>query len=208
MDCYHVASRAEQRGALAGLLLGHAHRDGDNFFIQHAPARRRYLEVKQRLLTDITRQRVSVCESVTPRGRAVLRLQPRAIPLTRVLMQRLYQGRRRAIQRSFLDWLTPLGMTLWFLDRGTRTWKKRTDGSVRALELTFKVEATLAEAEAIATYFREVWELSWGLRRDRRGYSLRAGSHVGRAFLAAITPWVPACMLNQVTPSYNTTATT
>jgi len=204
---FHVASRVEQRGAIAGLLLGNARRNGDNFFIQHSPARRDYLEVKQRLLADLTRQRASIREVTAPQG-PLLRLQPKATPLIRVLIQRLYQGDRRVIQRSFLDLLTPLGVTLWFLDRGTRTWKKRPDGTIRALELVFKVDASSAEAAAIAAYFRDVWQVSWGLLQSRRGYRLRAGSQVGRAFLDAIAPWVPACMRDRATSSYNTTATT
>ncbi|NJK99850.1 MAG: DNA endonuclease [Spirulinaceae cyanobacterium SM2_1_0] len=205
---FDVTSRVEQRGVIAGMLLGHARRNGDNFFIQHPPQQRDYVEFKQCLLANLTRQGVKVCEQVTSEGDGWFRLQPKAMPLTRVLIQRLYQGDRRVIQRSFLDLLTPLGVAIWFLDRGTRTWKKRADGTVRSLEIVFKVNVPLAEAEAIATYFREVWQLRWGLLRGQRGYRLRAGSQVGRAFLTAIAPWVPACMLDRITPSYNGTATT
>ncbi len=205
---FNVTSRVERRGVLAGLLLGRSRRNGDNFFIQHAPQYYDYLAFKQRLLAAIAAQPLTIYECRTPQGRRLWRLQPPAMPLTRVLIQRLYRGRRRAIERSFLDLLTPLGLAIWFLDCGCRTWKKRADGSVRALEVVFKVDCSRPEATAIATYLQDTGGWRWGLLRSRRGYRLRAGSQVGRAFLETIVPWVPVCMLDKVSPSYNTTATT
>jgi len=204
---YHVSSKPEQRGILTGMLLGVSRRNGNNFWIQHSDAQIEYVRFKQALLAQITRKGGAVSEKITPKGHRVWRIQPKQIPLTRVLIQQLYSGRDRAISHRFLNWLTPQGIAIWFLDCGSKSFKRR-NGRIHALEVYLNTHLSRKDNEIIVAYFAQVWGIHWGVIRHRNHYRLRLGTQAGKAFLAFLAPYVPPCMLAKIQTSSNTKAAT
>lgn len=189
------------------MLLGDGHRSLNNFFIQHSAEREDYILYKKEVLEQITRRPVHVRRWETKEGCGLIRIEPKLIPLTRVLVNKLYSGGAKTITRKFLNLLTPQGIAIWFADRGAKSFKKK-DGNVRALEVTLNTYISKEENEIIVSYFSEVWEFKWGLNRSNGAYRLRMGTKEGKRFLAFITPFVPESMLYKVQTSLNITATT
>jgi hypothetical protein len=204
---FHVASKVAQRGVLVGMLLGQGKRNQNNFFIPHRATQETYVLFKQQLLEQITQQPVSIRRQPTHRGDELLRLEPKLIPLTRVLVQKLYCGDIKTVTPKFLNLLTPAGIAIWFLDRGSKSFKKK-DGKIHALDVYLNTKLSRVENEIIIDYFSEIWGFKWGLSKTSDAYRLRMGTQEGKRFLAFITPYIPDSLRHKVETSSNITATT
>ncbi len=204
---FHVASKVEQRGVLVGMLLGQGKRNQNNFYISHRATQENYVLFKKQLLEQITQQPVSIRPRTTHRGEQLLCLEPKLIPLTRVLVKKLYCGGIKTVTPKFLNLLTPAGIALWFLDRGSKSFKKR-NGKIHALELYLNTNLSQWENEIIIDYFSEIWGFKWGLSKTADSYRLRMGTQEGKRFLDFITPYVPDSLRYKVQTSSNVTATT
>lgn len=204
---YNVSSKIEQRGILAGLLLGDGRRNQQNFFIQMSSKHEEYLLFKKELLEQITGKSVSLRRWSTTKGDDQIRLDPKLIPLTRVLVQRLYQAGTKTITRQFLHFLTPQGIAIWFMDDGSKSFPKK-DGNVHALTLKLNTYLSKEQNEIIVAYFAEVWGFQWGLSKAKSLYRLRMGTKEGKRFLAFIRPYIHDSMLYKVQTALNRTATT
>lgn len=204
---YNVSSKVEQRGILAGLLLGDGKRNQNNFFIQNSSKYEEYLLFKKKLLEQITGKSVSIRRWSTTKGYEQIRLEPKLIPLTRVLVKRLYQAGTKTITRTFLNVLTPQGIAIWFMDDGSKSFQKK-DGKVHALTLSLNTYLSKEQNEIIVAYFAEVWGFKWGLSKAKGLYRLRMGTKEGKRFLAFIRPYIHDSMLYKVQTSLNRTATT
>lgn len=205
---YHVSSKVEKRGVLVGILLGNAYKRQNNFYIQHPAFQEDYVLFKQRLLEQITQKPVSLYSRFTKKGDRLLCLEPKLIPLIRVLVKKRFPGGTQKITREILELLTMPGIALWFLDKGSKSLKK--NGKIHGLEITLNTRISQAENELIIAYFSEVWEIKWGLIKGKNSYRLRMGTKAGKEFLERIRPYVPETMLYKVETetSSNVTATT
>ncbi|MEC4892913.1 MAG: DNA endonuclease [Oscillatoria sp. PMC 1050.18] len=204
---YNVSSKVEQRGVLAGMLLGTGKVRENNFFIQHSENQEDYLIFKQHLLEQITLKPVSISQWKTKKGKVLFRLEPKLIPLTRVLIKKLYPGKTLTITRNFLNLLTPQGIAIWFMDKGSKSFKKK-NGEIHALEVTLNTYLSKLENELIVTYFTDLWGFRWGLSKAKESYRLRMGTKEGKKFLDFLRPYIHPSMLYKVQTSYNITATT
>jgi hypothetical protein len=204
---FQVSSKQQQRGILTGMLLGRSFRNQGNFVVHHQNPDADYLAWKRSLLTHITGQTVDYRQWQTRQGQTIVQLHPKQIPLSRVLVQRLYQGDRQVIRPQFLRGLTLPGVALWFMERGARRYKRQ-DGQIRAVELCLNTLTSKSESDAIADYFREQWDVHWGLSRFHQKYRLRLGTQAGQRFFEQLKPYLHPNLQPLLNPSNNRTATT
>ncbi|MBE9118674.1 DNA endonuclease [Lusitaniella coriacea LEGE 07157] len=204
---YNVSSKVEQRGVLAGMLLGVGRKEGYNFFIQHSQTQLDYLLFKKHLLEEITRKPISLQHRETRQGKQLFRIEPKRIPLIRILVQKIYRDCQKSVTRKFLNFLTPQGIGIWFMDKGSKSFKRK-GGKIRAIEVFLNTHFSKEENEIIITYFWERWGFRWGLSKTRKGYRLRMGTKAGKDFFTFLRPYVRPSMLHIIQTSYNTTAAT
>jgi len=204
---YDVSSKIEQRGILAGMLLGHGGRCKNNFYILNSPKQESYLLFKKQVLEQITGKPVTIRQWINPRGYSQIRIEPRLTPLIRVLVKKLYKGGNKVISKKFLNLLTPQGIAIWFMDDGSKSFKKK-NGKVHALEVTLNTYVLKEENEIIISYFSEVWGFKWGLNKSKDNYRLRMGTAEGKRFFSFINSYIHESMLYKVQTSQNTMVTT
>ena len=197
---YYVSSKVEQRGILVGMLLGAGKRDQQNFYLQNLNLPEEYLLFKKQLLEQIIRKPVSLKERKTKNGTPLIRLEPKLIPLTRVLVKRFYQGTKPRITKQFLEFLTLPGIAIWFMDKGSKSFKRK-NGKIHSLEVNFNTNICLAENELIVTYFAEVWGFKWGLSKSKNAHRLRMGTKEGKRFFSFLRPYIHPSMLYKVETS-------
>lgn len=206
---FEVSSKRQQRGILTGLLLGRSFRRQRNFGIEHRNPKPEYVALKRSLLGQITGQAVGQRQWQSRRGQHIVQLLPQQIPLSRVLVQRLYQGDRKLIRTNLLAGLTQPGLALWFMDRGTRHYVRQSaTGTIKGVEFYLNTLTSKAESETIAAYFRETWAIHWGLTSYHHHYRLRLGTQASRQFFALIAPYLLPQLKPLLDPSDNRTATT
>lgn len=204
---YNVSSKIEQRGILAGMLLGDAGRDKKNLWLQHSHKQEDYILFKKKVLEQITGKPVNIRRWTTKEGYSLIRIEPKLIPLTRVLVKKLYKGGTKTITRKFLNLLTLQGIAIWFMDDGSKSFKKK-NGNIHALEVTLNTYLPKEDNEIVISYFSEVWGFKWGLNKSKNYYRLRMGTREGKRFLSFIEPYIHESMLYKVQTSQNITATT
>ncbi|MEM8639209.1 MAG: DNA endonuclease [Cyanobacteria bacterium P01_G01_bin.54] len=206
---FAVASKRQQRGILTGMLLGRSFRRQGNFIVEHRNPEPAYIAFKRSLLTQLTGQPVALRQWQTRKGEQMLQLHPRQIPLSRILVQRLYRGAHKQIQRQFLTGLTRPGLAIWFMDRGSRHVRREPKtGQIKGVDLFLNTRTAEAESEAIAAYFREIWQVYWGFVRFGQRYRLRLGSQASRQFFQLIEPDLHPALKPLLDPSDHRTATT
>lgn len=171
------------------MLLGAGRKRGPNFFIQHPARRDAYARFQQGLLAGITGKPVGLQEIVSRKGsRRLLRLTPKLVPLTRVMVERRYGGDRGWVTRPFLDYLTLQGLAIWFLDCGSWHFRKGPDKRIRTREIALDARVSPVENDRIAAYFEAVWGFRWGLAMSGERSWLRLGTQEGKRFLQLLGP--------------------
>lgn len=204
---YNVASKVEQRGILAGMLLGNKARCKHSFYIVHSPQQENYLRFKKQVLEQITGRPVSIRRWLTHKDYSQLCIEPKQIPLIRILVKKLYKGNTKTVSRKFLNLLTRQGIAIWFMDDGAKSFKRK-NGKIHALEATLNTAISKEENEIIIAYFAEVWGFKWGLNKCKQHYRLRMGTNEGKRFFAFISPYIHECMLKKIQTSQNITVAT
>jgi hypothetical protein len=190
---FNVSSKVEMRGVLSGMLLGDAGRCRNNLTIQHSTKQTEYALFKKELLERITGKAVNTRQWITKEGYGLIRIEPRLVPLSRVMVQRCYRGGIKSVSRKFLDYLTLQGIAIWYMDDGSKSFKRR-DGRIHAVEVTLNTYLSKEENEIIVSYFRERWDIQWGLNKSKDSYRLRMGTHEARKFFNLIEPFIIGSM--------------
>ena len=186
---YNVSSKVQMRGVICGMLLGDAGRCRNNLSIQHSVKQIGYAHFKRQLLERITRKAVNTRQWTTKEGYSLVRLEPRLVPLTRVMVKRCYRSNIKTVTREFLEYLTLQGVAIWFMDDGSKSFKKR-NGRIHAVEVTLNTYLSKEENEIIISYFKERWGIKWALNKSKGTYRLRMGTQEARKFCDLIEPFV------------------
>lgn len=194
---YNVSSKEQKRAMLCGLLIGDGGKTGNNFYIGHSVKQKEYALFKKELLEEITGKSVNVREGTNSKGHSYIRIEPKIIPLSRRLVKLAYPQGKKAISRQFLNYLSIESIALWFMDDGSKSFKKK-NGKIHAAEVTLNTYLSKEENEIIIQYFEEVWGVKWGLNKSKGWYRLRMGTREARKFFAMIDKYIHPSMKYKV----------
>ena len=186
----------EQKSLLIGLLLGDGTISSNYVFkLSHSEAQREYLEWKVGLLdvhgikNNGVKEYISSCGYNT--GKKVLYSQMSLNPTIKALRRTVYTPKKH-ITRKLLNWLTPLGLAIWYMDDGcinVNTSKQRS-----SIQHTIKIATCvdLDTAQVIIDYFKEVWDVQFRPFKEGAGtYSVASSTESDcAAFIQIIRPYV------------------
>ena len=186
----------EQKSLLIGLLLGDGTISSNYVFkLSHSEAQREYLEWKVDLLNKFGFKNNGVKEYISTcgynKGGKVLYSQMSINPTIKALRRTVYTPKKR-ITRRLLNWLTPLGLAIWYMDDGcinVNTSKQRS-----SIQHTIKIATCvdLDTAQVIIDYFKEVWNVQFRPFKEGAGtYSVASSTESDcAAFIQIIRPYV------------------
>lgn len=186
----------EQKSLLIGLLLGDGTISSNCVFkLSHSEAQREYLEWKVGLLdvhgikNNGVKEYISSCGYNT--GKKVLYSQMSLNPTIKALRRTVYTPKKH-ITRKLLNWLTPLGLAIWYMDDGcinVNTSKQRS-----SIQHTIKIATCVDEdtVNIIINYFAEVWDIKFRPFKEGRGtYSIATSSELDcDKFVDIVRPYI------------------
>lgn len=157
----------EKKSLLIALLIGDGTISSNYVFkLSHSTQQREFLEWKINLLNEFgiknngIKQYTSKCGYNI--GKEVLYSQLSIIPTIKALRKSVYTPKKK-ITRKLLNWLTPQGLAIWYMDDGhinVNTSKQRS-----SIQHTIKIATCVDKQTAleIINYFKEVWDVNFRL---------------------------------------------
>src|SRR5271157_5037163 len=199
--------RAELRSAIVGMILG----DGSikqqkgctsvSLSIVHSSKQKEYLEWKRNILQALFSEwKIPIVEfnnNNYPGVRVITRTHPK---LKQVY--RLFYKPKKTISRKVLNYLTPIGIAIWYMDDGSLSLKKR-NGAIHGREIHLNTYCTLEEASIIQEYFKERWCISWTIVSNKGLYRLRMGANEAKTLFKLIECYIIPCMKYKLDFKYN-----
>lgn len=186
----------EQKSLLIGLLLGDGTISSNYVFkLSHSEAQREFLEWKIDLLNKFgfknngVKEYISICGY--NKGNKVLYSQMSLNPTIKALRRTVYTPKKH-ITRRLLNWLTPIGLAIWYMDDGcinVNTSKQRS-----SIQHTIKIATCvdLDTAQVVIDYFKEVWDVQFRPFKEGKGtYSIASSTESDcAAFIQIIRPYI------------------
>lgn len=186
----------EQKSLLVGLLLGDGTISSNYVFkLSHSEAQREFLEWKIDLLNKFGFKNNGVKEYISTcgynKGNKVLYSQMSLNPTIKALRRTVYTPKKH-ITRRLLNWLTPIGLAIWYMDDGcinVNTSKQRS-----SIQHTIKIATCvdLDTAQVVIDYFKEVWDVQFRpFKEGKRTYSIASSTESDcAAFIQIIRPYI------------------
>jgi hypothetical protein len=189
----------ELRSAIVGMVAGDAHIwkqkgcPSVSLRIKHAERQRDYLGYKRDILQNLFKEWEIPIRPFNNSGHSGVKIETRDHPRLRAIHKWFYSGGKKRFSRQILNYLTPLGIAIWYMDDGSLSLKKR-DGKVHGREIHLNTYCSLEEATIIQAYFKEVWDVSWTIVPNKGLFRLRIGSNEAKRLFKIIEPYMVPMM--------------
>lgn len=203
----------EQRGILYGLALGDGHltapikEKGKNscLKIQHGIKQEEYIKHKANLLHSIyggNKPNINYYERVHPQTNVNCKsvVINKATKYFTQMRRILYPKGKKTYTRKMLEYLTPHGLALWYMDDGTiegRVSKKT--GLISSITMKISTCCSFEEAKTIQKYFEDVWGITIKIHKQNRKngktyYNIAMNTKQSHRFASFIWPYIIPCM--------------
>lgn len=213
----HERITQQQLAVVAGAALGDGHialtgsRMRARLSITQGVDQKEYLNYKAYLLGDLTAAVPTYQRSEgTYSTRGTYRLSTLSRPQIAQLHRELYDRGKKRISRSYLDRLTPLSLTLWYLDDGSLVTHSHyytcKDGTVANYPVPHSVLSThgfsLEEAYIILQWLSEKWGIDGGVSETAKGPVIWLTKRGTERLHEIIAPYVPPSMAYKLLEAY------
>lgn len=200
-----IVSRRSKRSFVIGCVLGDGHLNKyGGLQIVHGLRQKEYVEYKRSVLKNLQHKTIKINEYIIKNSYGefpAVRFETQVRPIYKRLRKILYPGGSKKVTRKALDYLDECGLSVWFMDDGSSSIKRK--GYAPSLEVTLNTYVSKEENEIIIKYFEETWNIRWGLNKSKGKFRLRMGTKEFRKFTKIIEPYVIPCMRYKINKLYN-----
>lgn len=179
------------------------------FECQHSYKQKEYVEWKAEICRKLTGKKCNVKEKKNP----AKKIKGVDVPATtfyrftctdkyfRVLKHWLYPSGKKVLGSKYLNYLTPEGIAIWYMDDGS-TYIDKKRPNVFTCEIY--THTPKEETEYIINYFKTKWDIEFHLhKKTETQYCIRCYTVNAAKFISLIRPFVPECMSYKVkVPEY------
>lgn len=186
----------EQKQLLIALLVGDGTISSNYVFkLSHSSEQREFLQWKINLLTDLGLKTNGIKTYTSScgynKGKEVIYTQMAINPTIKALRRTVYTP-EKSFTRKLLDWLTPLGIAIWYMDDGLIN--VNTSEQRSSIQHTIKISTCedKSTVEMMIEYFKDVWGISFRLFKERgKYYSLASSTEADCIkFVELIRPYI------------------
>lgn len=200
----------KDRGLLVGMLLGDGClrvrdrlKDGKYLYkqaelrVKHSSKQKAYAEHKAELVAQMFGGACKVHDtsSVAFGAKYSQVYFTKSNPYFRALYSVVYPEGKKRITRRVLNYLTPQGIALWYLDDGSARVNRNSEGWVSSCATEIATCCTLDEAEEIVAYFKAVHDIVVKPFKLNTYWCIRMNTAESQKFCRLIAQYVPASML-------------
>ena len=193
----------KNRGILVGMAIGDGYicKQGQSAYslrIEHSQKQIEYLEYKKRLLESIFGGRkinIYYRERYDRRTHSVYKQCSitKGNIYFKYLLKRLYPFGKKKYTRQILDYLTPEGIAIWYMDDGyikSRISKKT--NSISSCQTYISTYCSAKEAQIIVDYFKEVWDIHFSIhtRKKTNSCTICANTAESVKFIELVAPYI------------------
>ena len=108
----------------------------------------------------------------------------------RLIRKSIYKNNKKCLTRNILNLLDEQGLAIWFMDDGCTSYMKR-NGKIHGIILQISTCLdTLEELQIVIDYFKEKWDIKFGVKKDHGKYSLQCATKETRKFMEIVKPYV------------------
>lgn len=108
----------------------------------------------------------------------------------RLIRNKLYKNGKKCISRDILDLLDEQGIAIWFMDDGCTSYMKR-NGKIHGIVLQISTCLnTVEELQVLINYFKERWDIKFGIKKEHGKYSLQCATRETRKFMKIVKPYI------------------
>ena len=166
---------------------GYLHNKLGYLSIRHCKQQRDYLLWKKKLLQP--QIKTTECYHIDNDGSDAYEFRTYTHKFIKLYRKVLYKSKGKHLSRKILNTLTPLGISIWYMDNGGLSQKKR-NGKIYANELILNTHLDREDNQIIIDYFKEVWDIQFTQVKNRGLYRLRCGTKEARKFIKIVEPYV------------------
>jgi len=167
----------EIKSLLIAMLIGDGTISNNYVFkLSHSNEQLEYLNWKIDLLNSFNIKNNGLKRYISSsgfnKGSEVLYSQLSVIPTIKALRKSIYIP-KKTITRKLLNWLTPQGIAIWYMDDGHININESVQRG-NSIQHTVKISTCVTEeiAEEIIKYFNEVWKINMRKMKEKTFYSI------------------------------------
>lgn len=186
----------EQKSLLVAMLIGDGTISTNYVFkMCHDGAQEEFLNWKINLLNQFQLKNNGLKTYISTKGynvgKRIVYSQLSVIPTIKALRRSIYTP-KKTINRKLLNWLTPLGLAIWYMDDGfinVNTSKQR-----HSIQHSIRISTCLTnekELKVIIDYFKEVWHINFRKYNDNNHLSISTCTENDtKKFVSIIKPYI------------------
>lgn len=176
-----------------------------NFEVIHSEKQKEYIEWKAEICRSITGRKCVIKEKPVPErtiasGKTTPALMAYRFTCChkyfRILRKWLYPNGKKKLDVKYLNYLTPEGLAIWYMDDGSTYISKKYE-----CDFTCEISTHIPEedAKALVEMFKTKWDIDFYLHKKAENqYNIRTYGKNSVKFINLIKPFVPNCMAYKV----------
>ena len=189
---------------IIALTLGDGHITPEGrYCVNHCESQKEYIEYKKQILDKIIggkpitiHKTKNVVKGKEYHGYTIRKCNKKKLQPIRELLYT--QDGHKKFTRDILDKLTLEGIAIWYMDDGSLSAEKDSNGKIHSYKLGIATYISKEENEVIQQYFDEMWGIHWNIHKDGDKYRIRMGTQEARKFIQLIKPYVIPSMSYKV----------
>lgn len=171
-----------------------------NFEVTHSSKQKDYIEWKANICRKLTGRRCNISEKYVEKRKINGKITPalKAYRFTcchkyfRILRKWLYPDGKKKLNPKYLNYLTPEGLAIWYMDDGSTYIGKK---NIYAFTCEISTHIPEKDANKLIDMFRSKWNIEFHLHKKAENqYNIRTFGWNSVKFINLIKPFVPNCM--------------